>query len=132
MPLEPLTPSIDLPSTSSGGLSATDFMRRFNQQALIDELGAGEVVLTSTVGSAQEGLSFRATMRPFEAKKRLLGIALLSAMPAGGLDEVLVSLMEVFDFHYTNQFLLQEPLITRQSACRVVTRGDRPDLIIEE
>ncbi len=85
------------------------------------------VVFQSTVDSCWPGIPGEDDI------KRLLGCAILLAMPAEGIEEALLSLTEIFDYNLASGFLaLPQPPKQISSTGTVVARSERPELVIAE
>ena len=90
-------------------------------------------VFRGTVNSAGQEFTFWFERGGEHNLKRVIGCAILAALPDEGVEEALNSLRGVFQFHYENLFLLTPPkAMPRRLLGTIVTTSERPDLVISE
>lgn len=109
-------------------LSRSQLTQEGDQDLSFSALFAG------TVNSSGQVFSFWSEHQgQREIIKRFLGHILISQMPPEGIDEALVSLREILEYHRGNAFYkLSEPEIIRRGTGKVTEASERPDLVISE
>ena len=127
--------STNLPDTSSDGLLLTNLKKLLAQWRLANEADpsrASLILLGATVNSAGQEVSLLWTEEGENATKRWIGCAMMCRMPDEGVDEALVSLRDIWEFHETTHRMLPRPVETRRYVGRIVGTSQRPDLVISE
>lgn len=90
-------------------------------------------VFSGTVNSPGQELSFWIEAGGEDALRRLVGCAILVAIPEEGMEEALTSLRDILDFHYERQYVLPPAGVTTQRRAGSIARtAKRPDLAISE
>lgn len=88
-------------------------------------------VFYGTANSAGPEVSFWGRGVGEDALKRWLGCVILSLMPEEGLEEALLSLKDILEFRsYTKPHT--KPRISHHTTGKVVSKSQRPDLVVSE
>ena len=136
MPWQPSTNFIDSLDVSSGGLLQQSSMKPFDLQSLTELIDfEGDPVYTvfeGTVDSAGVEASFRMLTGGDESAKRLLGCVFIAAMPAMGLDEVIVNLKDAYGFYSEPLEAALLPVGLERGAATLLPPAERPELFISE
>ena len=90
------------------------------------------MLLGATVTSASQEISLLWAEEGEKAIKRWIGCAMMCAMPDESVNEALVSLKDIWEFHETTHRMLPPPVETRRYVGRIVGTSHRPDLVISD
>jgi len=100
------------------------------------EIGVPEVeyaVFRSTVNVAGQEMSFWAAGAGENALKRVLGCAMMVAMPENGIEEAVASLKDILIFNWETSYgMLPEPPASQRHTARIASTSHRPELLIAE
>lgn len=126
----------DWEGTYSGGPLPNNSKRLWTQWNLSewdDESNDIYASFYGTIASPDQEFTFGIETAGEDAMKRILGFALLSAMPAEAIDDALGLLWESYDFAWEDRKLtLTKPTASRIVSGKVATRAVRPELVISE
>ena len=90
-------------------------------------------VIYTTVTSPGQEVSLWTERVGNDAVKRVIGCAMIFAMPEEGINEALASLRDILEFSYeATHGMLPPPVAVRRSMGRIVGTTRRPDLVISE
>ena len=131
--------STALVATSSGGQLPKDYAMFWGQENLHQGIDDREksakfhFYVHSTVNSPSQEIQFLAEGYWRDIFKRLVGLTLVALMPEEGLDEVLTSLKDIYEFNVDNVRYrrLELPIMT-MGVGTVSSLSESPDLIISD
>jgi hypothetical protein len=91
-------------------------------------------VIYGTANSLGQEMSFRFAAGGESALRRLVGCAILSALPDEGIDEALRTLRDIYEFRLIDSMRSIRRLAPASSTIRsaVVRRVERPNMVIPE
>ena len=149
----PLSHSMDMQGTSSGGLSRISFNRLSDQDPWIDLFSGSQtgpvthpgpftwattipdgravsLRIASSTEKTSPSMTFSVEGEDSYMFHRFVGCALMLSMPAEGVPEAFETLRDTWDFWRNKP--LPSPTVTRDSLAKVISSGVRPEMTITE